>query len=83
MLSYETEPQHPWRTGRVFHYRDGGILQPLGLLAGPTPDAAWVDAIRGRAPNPAPPEAGLKVVELTAAIYQAGRNGETVYLSNP
>ena len=75
-LRYESEPQHPWRTGRLQHYRDGALVQPLSLPAGPTPDAAWLQAILGTAPNPAPPEAGVKVIDLTAAIYQAALSGQ-------
>jgi predicted dehydrogenase len=82
VLRYETEPQHPWRTGRVVHYRDGGIVQPLELPRGATPDEAWIDTILGRGQNPAPPEAGLAVATLTAAIYQAAASGSVVEVEN-
>ena len=78
VLRLETEPQHPWRTGRVLHYRDGELVQPLKLPAGQVPDEAWLEAIRGSGPNPAPPEAGLRVAELTTAIYKSGRESHVV-----
>lgn len=71
LLRYEIEPQHPWWTGRVVHYRDGAIVQPLQLPAPTTTDAAWLAAIRGEAPNFAPPASVLGVAQLTAAIYAA------------
>ena len=75
VLGYETEPQHPWRTGRLHHYRDGAIVQPLDLPdAPPSMDAAWVDAIAGRAANPAPPAVAVRIAELTDGIYRAARN---------
>ena len=83
VLRYETEPQHPWRTGRLFQYRDGAIAQPLDLPAAPTVDAAWLAAIAGRAPNPAPPEVGVWVAELTEAIYASAREGRVVDLAAP
>ncbi|MDQ5851979.1 MAG: Gfo/Idh/MocA family oxidoreductase, partial [Chloroflexota bacterium] len=82
VLRYETEPQHPWRTGRLLHYRDGGILQPLPLPPGSPPDAGWLEAIRGRGENPAPPEVGVKVAEFTAAIYQSAQEGTVVLVSS-
>ncbi len=80
VLRYEIEPQHPWRTGRVLHYRDGTLVQPLNLPPSVTPDEAWLNAIRGRSPNPAPPEAGVRFAELAAAIYEAGQTGMIVRL---
>lgn len=82
VLRYETEPQHPWRTGRVVHYRDGDIVQPLDLPAGGTPDEAWIDAIQGRAPNPAPPAAGVAVADLSTAIYEAAATGQIIKLGS-
>lgn len=82
VLRYENDPQHPWRTGRVVHYRDGGIVQPLGLQGPASPDTVWLDAIRGRSPNPAPPAAGVRVAELIAAIYDSARTGATVNLAS-
>lgn len=79
-LRYESEPQHPWRTGRLLQYRDGELVQPLQLPAVQRTDEAWLDAIRGRGPNPGPPEAGLRVAALTEAIYRSGREGTTVQL---
>jgi len=79
VLAYETDPQHPWRTGRVQHYRDGQVVQPLGLPAPfPSLDAAWIAAIRGTAENPSPPEIGVAVADLTDAIYRAARTGQVV-----
>lgn len=71
LLRYEIEPQHPWRTGRVVHYRDEAIVQPLQLPPAITTDAAWLAAIRGDAPNFAAPASVLGVIELTSAIYAA------------
>ena len=82
VLRYETEPQHPWRTGRVHHFRDGAVIQPLDLPEGPASiDAAWVAAIAGRGPNPAPPEEAVRVAELTDAIYRAAGERRWVDLS--
>lgn len=78
LLRYEIEPQHPWRTGRVTHYRDGGIVQPLNLPEGPESHDAWLAAIRGDAANPSPPAAGIRVAQLSEAIYQSAREGATV-----
>jgi predicted dehydrogenase len=80
ILRYETEPQHPWRTGRVTQYKDGGITQPLDLPGVRSMDPAWLAAIRGETPNPSPPEVGVRVAELTEAIYQSAREGRTVHL---
>lgn len=81
ILRYETEPQHPWRTGRVFQYKDGGIVQPLHLPGVRSVDPAWIEAIRGEAPNPSPPEVGVRVAELTDAIYRSAREGSVVSLA--
>ncbi len=78
LLRYEIEPQHPWRTGRVTHYRDGGIVQPLDLRGGPEAHQAWLSTIRGEIPNPSPPAAGLRVAELSDAIYRSAREGATI-----
>ncbi|MBA2364277.1 MAG: Gfo/Idh/MocA family oxidoreductase [Chloroflexia bacterium] len=80
ILRYETEPQHPWRTGRVTQYKDGGITQPLDLPGVRSMDPAWLAAIRGEIPNPSPPEVGVRVAELTEAIYQSAQEGRTVHL---
>jgi predicted dehydrogenase len=82
ILRYETEPQHPWRTGRVFQYRDGAIAQPLDLPGTRSMDPAWVAAIRGEIPNPSPPEVGVRVAELTDAIYRSAREGRTIDLES-
>lgn len=81
ILRYETEPQHPFRTGRVFQYKDGGIVQPLHLPGVRSVDPAWVDALRGDGPNPSPPEVGVRVAELTEAIYQSAAEGRVVQVS--
>jgi predicted dehydrogenase len=81
MLRYEVEPQHPWRTGRVVHYRDGGIVQPLNLPGGPEMHHAWLAAIRGEARNPSPPSVGVRVAELIQAIYRSASEGRTVNLN--
>ncbi len=81
VLRYETEPQHPWRTGRVFQYRDGGIVQPLRLPETDNMDQAWLNAIRGVSSNPSPPEVGIQVAELTEAIYRSAQEGRTINLT--
>lgn len=81
ILRYETEPQHPWRTGRLSQWREDGIFQPLELPDTEGMDAAWVAAIRGEGPNPSPPEVGVRVAELTEAIYRSAREGRVVELA--
>jgi predicted dehydrogenase len=78
LLRYETEPQHPWRAGRVTHHRAGEIVQPLRLPEGPEIHAAWAATIRGEATNESPPAAGIAVAELSEAIYESARQGQTV-----
>ncbi|MDQ3855650.1 MAG: Gfo/Idh/MocA family oxidoreductase [Chloroflexota bacterium] len=75
LLRYENDPQHPWRTGTVHQFRDDGVYTPLNLQTWnpPTTDSLWVGAIRGENPNPIPPEVGVRVAELTAAIYRSGQ----------
>ena len=80
VLRYETEPQHPWRTGRLQHFRNNEIVQPLRLPRGMSTDKAWVDAIRGRSPNASTPEGGVRVAELTAAIYRSAEEGRVITL---
>jgi predicted dehydrogenase len=80
LLRYEVDPQHPWRTGRVTFSRDNQIVEPLRLQRGPSEHEAWADAIRGEGPNLSPPSAGVRVAELTAAIYRSAREGQTVRL---
>ncbi|WP_157181264.1 Gfo/Idh/MocA family protein [Actinopolymorpha alba] len=81
LLRYETEPQHPWRTGRVTHYRDGGIVSPLDLPDGPGVHNSWLAAIRGEAPNPSPVGGAVRVAELSEAIYQSAQQRATVTLN--
>ncbi|HZC27081.1 MAG TPA: Gfo/Idh/MocA family oxidoreductase [Actinopolymorphaceae bacterium] len=81
LLRYEIEPQHPWRTGRVVHCRNDEIVQPLRLAEGPDLHEVWLAAIRGETPNPSPPSAGLRVAELSEAIYSSAQLGQTVNLN--
>ena len=81
LLRYEIEPQHPWRTGRVTLASDDQITQQLELPDGPGIHSAWLSAIRGEAPNPSPPSAGLRVAELSDAIYRSAREHKTVRLN--
>ncbi len=81
ILRYETEPHHPFKTGRLWQYRDGEIVQPLRMPGNRLVDPAWLAAIRGEGPNPSPPEVGVRVAELTEAIYQSAREGRTVNLA--
>lgn len=78
LLRYENVPQHPWRMGRVTHYRDGGMFDPLRFPPGPEIHEAWLAAIRGEGPNPSPPAAGIRVAELSEAIYRSAQEGRTV-----
>ncbi|HVX45262.1 MAG TPA: Gfo/Idh/MocA family oxidoreductase [Mycobacteriales bacterium] len=78
LLRYETEPQHPWRTGRLSHYRRDGIEVPLTLRDDDSPYQGWLAAIRGEAPNPAPPAAGIQVALLSEAIYRSAKEGAAV-----
>lgn len=80
LLRYENVPQHPWRMGRVTHYRDGGMYEPLRFPDGPEVHGAWLAAIRGEGPNPSPPAAGIRVAQLSEAIYRSAREGATVRL---
>ena len=78
VLDYQTEPQHPWRTGVLSQYKDGAIVQPLSLKTPPGMDAAWLAAIRSEGENPGPPEVGVRVAELTMAIYESARTQSVV-----
>ena len=80
MLVYEGDPQRPWQAGRVRHFRDGSFVQPLNLGGWEDLPAAWVDAIAGRAENPVPPSAGVRVAELTQAIYESARQAARLAL---
>ena len=73
LLRYENDPQHPWRTGNVCHFKEGGIHRPLDIQPWnpPTTDSLWLGAIRGRNPNPIPPEDSVRVADLTAAMYRS------------
>lgn len=73
-LRYENDPQHPWRPGQVSRYTEEAETRPLNRRSG-TEDVvtAWIAAIHGERPNPIPPEAGVRVAELTRAILEAGR----------
>lgn len=78
LLRYETEPQHPWRTGRLSHYRRDGIEVPLTLRDDVNLHEVWVAAIRGEGPNPSPPSAGIQVALLSDAIYRSAKEGAAV-----
>lgn len=78
VLWYEIEPQHPWRVGRVQHYRNGHIEQPINLREGPGPDRAWIATIQGKMENPAPPSAGFNVALLTSLIYRSASEGQLI-----
>jgi predicted dehydrogenase len=80
LLRYETEPQHPWRTGRLQHYGRDRIEIPLTLDNGPDLHAGWCATIRGEAENAAPPAAGIRVAEFTDAIYRSSEQGKPVAL---
>jgi predicted dehydrogenase len=82
VLRYENDPQHPWRPGHVTLYRGNEVVSPLDLRSGADYARAWVEAIRGRRENPVPPSAGVRVAELTEAIYESGRSGALVRVSN-
>ncbi|KYH36977.1 MAG: putative dehydrogenase [Candidatus Bathyarchaeota archaeon B24] len=47
-----------------------------------SPDQGFVDTILGRSENPAPPMCGLRVAQLTDAIYKAISEGSPVKLKN-
>ncbi|HEX4212255.1 MAG TPA: Gfo/Idh/MocA family oxidoreductase [Candidatus Dormibacteraeota bacterium] len=81
VLRYENDPQHPWRTGHVARYVANEISHPLQLRGQETFAPRWLDAIAGRAENPVPPEAGVRVATLTEAIYESARRGSTVAVS--
>ena len=73
-LRYENDPQHPWRPGQVSRFTEEAETRPLNLRAG-TEDVvtAWVATIRGERQNPVPPQAGVRVAEVTRAILEAGQ----------
>lgn len=79
VLRYENDPQHPWRPGTVSRLSEEAETRPLNLRSG-TDDVviAWIAAIRGERENPVPPEAAVRVAELTRAILQAGRAASAV-----
>jgi predicted dehydrogenase len=83
VLRYENDPQHPWRPGHVVHYRENEIASPLDVHGGPDFSTAWVETIRGRRENPVPPSAGVRVAELTEAIYASSRTATAVDVAGP
>ena len=78
LLRYETEPQHPWRTGRLGHYDREGITVPLSLDGHTDVHSVWRDVIRGEIENPSPPAAGIRVAQLSEAIYRSAAEGRSV-----
>jgi predicted dehydrogenase len=78
MLVYECDPQRPWQAGRVRHFRDGSFVQPLELGGWGDLPAAWVEATARHTENPVPPAAGVRVAELTHAIYQSAERAARV-----
>jgi predicted dehydrogenase len=46
-----------------------------GLPEGSDPDRAFVDVILGRAENEAPPECGLRTIQLSEAAWKSAAEG--------
>jgi predicted dehydrogenase len=64
----------------VLQLRLAGKTEPEPELPGPMPsstppDQAFVDVILGRAPNEAPPECGLRTIQLSEAAWRSAANG--------
>src|SRR5262249_10977719 len=82
VLLYQNDPQHPWASGSVTHWRGNELVHPLGLQAGQGTDANWLDAIAGTAVNESPPDCALRVVAVTEAIYRSAQEGKIILLDD-
>ena len=69
-----------YRNGRVEQLLFGGEarIQPVKLPDASNPDKNFVNAILGKEENQAPPTCGLKVIELTEAIWESSKSGKIV-----
>ncbi|MFQ6095438.1 MAG: Gfo/Idh/MocA family protein [Candidatus Bathyarchaeia archaeon] len=67
-----------YRNGRVEHLLFGGKvrIEPVKLPEASNPDKNFVNAILGKEENQAPPTCGLKVIELTEAIWESAKSGK-------
>lgn len=77
---YEIDPQHPWRTGRLAVYYDQSIVQPLITTGETTVVATWLDVLQGRRTNPAPAASGVRIADVTQAMYRSAQEQASVVL---
>jgi predicted dehydrogenase len=74
---YGTEGAILYRNGKVFaQERGGSFAEVTDLPAGSNPDRNFVAAILGREEIGSPAECGLRVIELTEAVWESGRRGQ-------
>jgi len=70
-----------FQEGKLFHqFSNGDVKEPCCLPAPSDPDTNFVRAILGKERNESPGECGLKVAELTSAIYKSAREGSKVVI---
>lgn len=75
-----------WGSKGVVFYRNGGVehqlfggeekIEPVKMPEASNPDLNFVNAILGREVNQSPPICGLKVIELTEAIWRSAKTGK-------
>lgn len=72
------------RDNQLFR-RDGDAemfqVPPEGLPRDNNPDQAFIDLLRGAAPNIVPPECGLRVIQLTEGAWKSAETGKPVKVS--
>jgi len=79
-----------WGSKGAIFYRNGKLerlsfgedarIEPIKLPEASNPDRNFVYTILGREENQSPPTCGLKVIELTEAIWESAKTGKKVKL---
>lgn len=62
---------------------DGEIVDAKALLPGTTPNANFIDALHGKAEIRSGPTLGLRVAQLTQALYQSANFGHPITIQRP
>lgn len=69
-----------YKNGRIEHLPFGGEAKtvPVKMPSASNPDRNFINVIMGKEKNQSPPICGLKVIELTEAIWKSAETGEKV-----